>query len=438
LPRRQRFLPAPISKSCSLHWHRTVFNGVEDVLFGTPLDSEGDLSHSFDNLRGSQTPDSETHPSWNIRSKRPGWYGDIGGDFSTVKNVVVTPVESQSMDFHRPSRVPGVKDHVKWHGPILPCRPLTLQFPDISTLTLPNGNLDAAGATAIARCSPVNPTVDLTTFLGELLHEGLPKLGLGTLKELRGLTNRRRRKALAGMFLNFEFGWKPFVSDISSFAERIVDADARIRQMMRDSGKMVRRRYEFPLYQSTVSQDWSREYGPWGSAPNTDPMYTSDGEPGMVVRVDKVTRRTWFSGGFSYYIPSGGDTLTEMARQVELAKGIAGLSFTPESIWNLTPWSWLVDWVTNTGDVLANVDSVILFNQVLLYGYIMQHTVAEATYTYVGKSNFWTGNVAPSVTLVSESKVRRKATPYGFGVSWDKFSKSQLAILGALGVTRTH
>jgi hypothetical protein len=114
-----------------------------------------------------------------------------------------------------------------------------------------------------------------------------------------------------------------------------------------------------------------------------------------------------------------------------------GADLSPETLWNLTPWSWAVDWFSNAGDVISNVDSFQIDGQVMAWGYIMEHTVHRVTYTYKGGTNVdGSPLVVSPVTLVTETKVRRRANPYGFGVSWNDLSPFQISILTALGISR--
>jgi hypothetical protein len=76
-------------------------------------------------------------------------------------------------------------------------------------------------------------------------------------------------------------------------------------------------------------------------------------------------------------------------------------------------------------------------NQVLAYGYMMEHTIEKYTYHFVGPHKLKTKKDPDPVTLVRESKIRRRATPYGFGITWDGFSSFQLSILAALGLSKT-
>jgi hypothetical protein len=73
-----------------------------------------------------------------------------------------------------------------------------------------------------------------------------------------------------------------------------------------------------------------------------------------------------------------------------------------------------------------------------VYGYMMEHTVRSYTYSFDGPTGLiGFGSNRPSlITLTVESKVRRRATPYGFGFDMGGLTARQLAILTALGITR--
>lgn len=119
------------------------------------------------------------------------------------------------------------------------------------------------------------------------------------------------------------------------------------------------------------------------------------------------------------------------------ANKLLGTRLTPEVLWNLAPWSWAADWITNTGDVLHNISMFAQDGLVLRYGYVMEETIIERTWTLHGvgfKSS--PGPYNFSSTLREIHKVRRKATPFGFGVSEEAFTPRQYSILAALGMSR--
>jgi hypothetical protein len=59
----------------------------------------------------------------------------------------------------------------------------------------------------------------------------------------------------------------------------------------------------------------------------------------------------------------------------------------------------------------------------------------SSTFTHYGTKYSTGTNVEPLVFNI-ETKTRRRANPFGFGVSWEALSARQIAILTALGITR--
>jgi len=275
-------------------------------------------------------------------------------------------------------------------------------------------------------------------MLHETMKEGFPRLIGGSLKLLGSLTHTEARKHLGEEFLNVEFGWKPLVNDLKDISRSLLHAQSILDQYERDSGKLVRRRYEFPPTVTRKDSVFRDGVSPW-----INPSYgfltdsTRTGK-GQVILTEKTSRRQWFSGAFSYYVPpADGSLRTSAARAVIEARKLFGLSLTPDVIWNSAPWSWAFDWFANTSETLGNWASWAIDNQVLMYGYLMEHSFKSYTYTFVGPTGFKSSYTRPPVVeMVVETKLRRQATPYGFGISWNGMSPRQIAIAAALGLTR--
>jgi len=160
--------------------------------------------------------------------------------------------------------------------------------------------------------------------------------------------------------------------------------------------------------------------------------------------VRETSRRQWFSGTFRYYLPLDYDSRVAVDNLVSRVDKLFDLSLTPQTLWNLAPWSWAVDWFANVGDVLANAERFQSGNLVMRYGYLMEHTMIKDTWSLVEHNQFvsttkWKDPppVSGSFSLVSESKLRVKANPFGFGVKWEALSPFQLSIAAALGITRS-
>jgi len=125
-----------------------------------------------------------------------------------------------------------------------------------------------------------------------------------------------------------------------------------------------------------------------------------------------------------------------MGRYALEAKKLLGLSLTPETLWNIAPWSWAVDWFSNTGDVISNLSDWASDGLVMHYGYMMEKTIVKDTYN-ITPSGIQAFPSVPNLTLVTETKQRIRANPFGFGLSFDGLSTIQKAILAALGISRS-
>jgi len=286
------------------------------------------------------------------------------------------------------------------------------------------------GTTAIARTIPTSPVAGAAQFLGEL-REGLPAI------PGRGLVHRGGPGGVADEYLNYEFGLKPIISDLRKFGEAARSANKVIEQLKRDSGRLVRRRYTFPeertISTSVVS---SNAYGSPGHRLVGPSCYT--GGPGKLTKTREETYRFWFSGAYTYLYPHGDSAVEKMRAAESRMNRLFGTRVSPELFWELTPWSWAADWISNTGDVARNMTAFANDGLVLRWGYIMCHYTCRDTYLLDGVALRGTTGGPRSQTFVTDVKYRQRATPYGFGLDIGKFTTRQWAILGALGISRAQ
>jgi len=270
----------------------------------------------------------------------------------------------------------------------------------------------------------------------DTFKDGLPHLLGHTLWENR--TNVARK---AGQeYLNVEFGWNPLINDVRSFAAGVAMMGNLQKQFFQNGGKDIRRRYSFPTQVTTVDSSvplaLKAAGGPFDLS--IQDLAVAGQRDGAVTRSRRTTVDRWFSGAFTYHAPPEffGDTGEHIAH----AEEILGLDLNPEVLWQLAPWSWAADWFSNIGDVVNNLNNYSSYGQVLRRGYIMEHTVVRDVYSYVGKVGFdptkvnFTGHPV-SFVVCSETKIRRRATPFGFGVSLSSLTPTQIAIMAALGLT---
>lgn len=295
---------------------------------------------------------------------------------------------------------------------------------------------DMAGRFAIQQTIPTRAEASLAVFLGEV-KERLPSL-IGYQFYRQGFN----RQSAGGEYLNVEFGIRPMISEIQKMARSVLDMAEIVRQMQRDSERVVRRKL-------TLQDDRTLNTihdGPASVAgiSRRDAKAVPDGEfyslgfARLTVH-DEFHVRQWFSGAYSYLLSEADNYLGKIWRYEQLANKLLGTRITPDVVWELTPWSWLIDWVSDTGVFVSNISALAQDNLVLRYGYLMTHTNVTRHYTVHGiRPAERSVGVPRAVTLFTskERKERVKATPYGFGLKSENFSLRQWAILGALGMTK--
>lgn len=279
------------------------------------------------------------------------------------------------------------------------------------------------GGQAIAACRPAQPEASFGQFLVELYREGVPSL-------FQRLDFRDRVeffRGLGGNYLNVEFGWKPFVADLRSTLNALMRAEAIIDDLYKHNNQFIRRRYSFPDIQ-TVNVQTDNVY-PWPTL--TTAHWSQNGR----TTTDTKTKKTWFSGEFKYRLPDRGSYGRELRVK---ARHVLGADITPELLWNVTPWSWFLDWFGSIGDLLANASAISSDNLVMHYGYLMQEVEREIKYTHLGVRTLGYGSVNSTVSgrVLVTHKTRCLASPYGFGLKPGDLTARQWAILVAMGLVK--
>lgn len=312
-----------------------------------------------------------------------------------------------------------------------------LRFPywgEIANYVSSENTLAAFGATAISRVSPVKPEFSLATFAGELGLDGLPDI-----PGWKVITERHKggrlvgpATAVAGENLNWQFGWLPIARDIQTFCRAVATAPETTERYRREAGKELRRQYHGPeevLVDTTTTLSTN-------ASPLPAMTYLFGGK-GKLERHTRTTRKRWFVGKFRYALPVGKSNLELMSLHAREANKLLGFVPTPDVVWNLTPWSWGVDWVSNVGDVMSNL-SDIMTDSLVVDGHAMEHVQSSVTYTLTG-AVLKNGQAVPplSMTFVNETKQRVGATPFGFGLDPLDFTDRQISILLSLGLNRS-
>jgi hypothetical protein len=371
---------------------------------------------------------SEGHP-W-LSAKYRGYRGrDIGGAFSTRRYIWEPQYPAEKL-FTLQAYVVGA--HLK-DGNLRSIVPNSAEFTNLynSVPATSDSVMDSWGTSAIAQVIPTKSETDLAVTAAELISGGLPKMiGAGLLK-----SQLKDFRKVGDEYLNIEFGLKPLISDIQSTAKSIVTAAERIKQLERDSGRLVRRRFSFPDRRESfetnatgvgaVPAGWTYTYL-WNSTAGNRRRTTTTYE----------TKR-WFSGAFTYHLNLGERHRNQLYNAADNARLLLGVKLDAEVLWNLAPWSWLADWFGNVGDIATNVSHFSRDGLVMPYGYLMAETsVRKESLLYDLNWRDPTGPKSIRDTAGFVRKQRRPAHPFGFGFTDMVLDTRQTSILGALGISK--
>jgi hypothetical protein len=307
------------------------------------------------------------------------------------------------------------------------------------------------GARAISKSIPTLPAAGMAAFLGEL-HEGLPRaIGHSLLFKERAHALR----ASGDEYLNYQFGWKPFVSDVRKFAHAFKNANQILQQYRKQSGKQQRRHYTFKILQdiktfnpaSMTPQGGinppnavirfptsNTVYGTF-SSPEIDSMILF-GQSASVHAHFLRTQKYRFTGAFSYLLSEDDSFFGRMERYSQLANKLLGVKMTPDVLWELTPWSWLADWEGNIGVNISNMTALGQDNLALRWGYLMRETRYKhyTSTSTIASYGGWSGSLHTTYRVTRKERVQ--STPFGFGLNTGSFTDHQWSILAALGLTK--
>ncbi len=292
-----------------------------------------------------------------------------------------------------------------------------------------DSSIKAMGTTAMARSAPSSPAVSLLTSAGEIALDGIPLL------PKVAMWRKETLKALSNAHLSVQFGWIPIKEDILNYAHQVKDFANILEAAKSQSNKnVIKVGYTFPVEQtSEYSTDVSLTRD-WASG-------ASFGDPGGASFTRTFHQKIWFEAKYLNYLHITPYQETELKNAVRTADLLLGLELTPEVVWNITPWSWAVDWFSNAGDVIAAASRNLSDGMVMSNGYVMNHYRKEALVKRRGPINhstkgvpYWSGG--EEVLSVDEVKKRFRTIPYfGFGTAGG-LSNRQLSILAALGISR--
>jgi hypothetical protein len=303
----------------------------------------------------------------------------------------------------------------------------------------------AMGGTAINRVRPGKPSLDLATAIGELRFGGLPRMigtGFARAESLREIFRESGNE-----YLNVQFGWAPLIRDLQSACQVVLNTRSLLERYHKDIDRLIRRKYTFD---STTNVDTtltksasSYKFEPWGAFTGSllnNSVGLSTAKP---IEITKTVVNSHLSAGFRFFYPEIEGALEDLARFEAEANALLGTRLDPEVLWNLQPWTWLVDYFVSFGDALGNLSAIVADGLVIQFAYLMMETeitkevtLPEGVCGRISSAGWKSMSPPVTVTQTYHRKARVAASPFGFGLSPDDLSDHQWAILAALGISR--
>lgn len=273
----------------------------------------------------------------------------------------------------------------------------------------------------MANTHPGEPAVSLPNFLFELKDFAplFKKVAIKLNNEIKAVPLKPASgKQASDAYLQYTFGWAPFVNDLLELFKVSEWTARRARQIrnIRERGFLTRR--------SSRGSDGTTYSGftTFESLAGINANYTN------VTNVKSWVTTRW---GLTNHLPLISSLSDERNRLLVAALGL-DVSF--ETFWNAMPWTWLVDYFTDLSSIISVHDNSQGFQ--FLGGCIMENWESTRTLYPVGSGVQQYGPVSPVVKKRSLKK-RTPFSPSLADLGFNFLSDRQILTLGALTVSRT-
>jgi hypothetical protein len=283
-----------------------------------------------------------------------------------------------------------------------------------------DGTDDQVWASFLSSSNPSRPDISLPVFLAELVD--LPKMIRHGGRVLRGDVFRNPSgislaKEAASANLAYQYGWAPFASDLFKLSQfmRAVEKRRRILEQLR-TGRGLRYRREFD---NVTYTDSFVKY-----------IHSS---LGVFIPVDVTVTSTLRRWAVCHWYVT--ESLNIPQTDEQLLQMILGLTWNnfASNVWEAMPWSWLIDWFTNLGDLISLSNNQI---GVSARGCVMTHWKKEKSHTE-STAEVYSDIHVSSGFAIQENKFR---VPYdglpSISASLPILTGKQWSILGSLATLR--
>lgn len=260
-------------------------------------------------------------------------------------------------------------------------------------------SLNAMATKLLRDTNPNTPSVDVPAFLREL--KDFPRM--------LQLAGRGFLQKSASANLSYQFGWKPFMGDLVKlldFQRRVKERVAYLNNLKETGHKAFNR----TLYKgSRVSEHHDN---------------------GLDIKISQTYNlKIWgfvvWSLDPSTKLPETDEALLRLADRLS-----HGLSLNMAAVWETLPWSWLIDWFTNVGDILNSQRNLLP-----MVSSVPQIMVGMRREAFHDEKTFWGGAYHLSQgSFHHETKERFRVTGNTFEAKLPFLTNRQWSILGSLAI----
>lgn len=256
-------------------------------------------------------------------------------------------------------------------------------------------------------------------------------------KRLRGLS-KEDAAAAASDYLAYIFGAAPNIQVMDELADQLTRSRKIAEAVARQGWRRTRRRRVIRSVSDSVSVT---QHGSWlHQATGNSWMLT-----GPLTKTTTVSQDVWWSGSFRMPTSDTDSWLDQCSEFFERLDLIAGLGVDIKMAWDLIPFSFVVDWFSNTGSYIENREVIRDYNIVCEYGYVMCHTrtthqgkatgfIQKYPQSSTSQTYYGTAGASCSFTRLSEVKQRAACSSFGFDTDFSALNPYQWSALTALGL----
>lgn len=291
--------------------------------------------------------------------------------------------------------------------------------------------------------APDAKSASLAVTVLELLKGDVPSI----LRNFRRSVYKDRAvKYLGGEFLNVTFGWSPIIRDYIGMILVFLTID----RMIYSESDRRHRQFDGPTQTTTTfgnttpSLSFNGHSGTLNTSTNNAVLTTGS----FYLETKKTVSENYrYSSRYSSIAKPSTRSNAFADRAEEILRRI-GLVDDPTLLWELIPWSWLVDWALSLGASLANANtySPITGKYAVDYAYVTTQSTVEirervVSFTKQSGNTNLIDSMQPlrkEGVYISTARTRDRATPFGFGTQLGSLNASQFGILVALGLAKSR